>query len=42
VKKGGRLIVQGDRISHAAGDWPEWFDLNWNGSRVIIAGRFMP
>lgn len=29
VKKGGRLIVQGERISHSAGDWPAWFGLNW-------------
>jgi hypothetical protein len=32
VAKGGRLIVQGERISHAAGDWPEWFGLPWKSS----------
>jgi hypothetical protein len=32
VKKGGRLIVQGERISHAAGDWPAWFGWNWKSS----------
>jgi hypothetical protein len=29
VKSGGRLIVQGERIDFAAGDWPKWFDLEW-------------
>ena len=29
VKQGGRLMVQGERISHAAGDWPEWFGFHW-------------
>lgn len=32
VAQGGRLMVQGERISHAAGDWPEWFGLNWKSS----------
>jgi hypothetical protein len=29
VKQGGRLMVQGERISHAAGDWPAWFGFQW-------------
>jgi hypothetical protein len=29
VKQGGRLMVQGERISHAAGDWPAWFGFHW-------------
>jgi hypothetical protein len=32
VQNGGRLLVQGERISHAAGDWPEWFGLSWKSS----------
>lgn len=31
-ERGGRLIVQGERISYAAGDWPEWFGLKWKSS----------
>uniref|UniRef100_A0A7S2UFB7 MYND-type domain-containing protein n=1 Tax=Attheya septentrionalis TaxID=420275 RepID=A0A7S2UFB7_9STRA len=29
---GGTLIVQGERIAHAAGNWPEWFGLSWKSS----------
>jgi hypothetical protein len=29
---GGNLIVNGERISHAAGDWPKWFGLEWVSS----------
>ena len=29
VQEGGCLIVQGERISHAGGNWPTWFGLNW-------------
>jgi hypothetical protein len=32
VEAGGRLLVQGERISHSAGDWPQWFDLAWTSS----------
>jgi hypothetical protein len=32
VRKGGCLIVQGERISYAAGDWPQWFGLDWQSS----------
>jgi hypothetical protein len=32
VTRGGCLIVQGERISHAGGDWPQWFGLDWKSS----------
>lgn len=32
VKAGGCLIVQGERIEYAAGNWPLWFDLAWKSS----------
>jgi hypothetical protein len=31
-ERGGRLIVHGERISYAAGDWPTWFGLTWKSS----------
>lgn len=32
VKKGGRFLVQGERIEHCCGSFPEWFGLPWKSS----------